>query len=259
MSRKALALLAIAALATLAACGGGEAPPSAPSADAGAAAAINEPDLSDAGAVTGTVTVANTAALAQPQPLQMAADPFCQSAHSEVVMRSPVMVDADGNLMNVVVYVASGLEGYTFAVPSDTLLMDQVGCIYEPHVAAARTGQTVTFRNSDDTLHNVNVQPKNNPAFNEGQPLKGMASDKVFRNQEVGITARCDVHPWMQAFLSVFDHPYFAVSAANGSFDLGQLPPGDYVVEAWHETLGTLTQSVTVEPSTAASLTISFE
>lgn len=257
MSRKMLCLLALFPVIVVVACGGGE-PGPAPAADS-SAAAVSPPDLSQAGAVSGAVLFANAEALTPPQPVQMAADPFCQSAHSEVVMRSPVLVDADGGLMNVVVYVAAGLEGYTFPVPSDAVVLDQAGCVYEPHVVAARTGQTLTFRNSDDTLHNVNVQPKNNPAFNEGQPLKGMASDKVFQVQEVGIPARCDVHPWMQAFVSVFDHPYFAVSGNDGSFDLGSLPPGDYVVEAWHETLGTLTQSVTVAPSGPASLTISFQ
>jgi len=253
--RKVLSVLALLPLLATVACGGGGAEAPAPASDSGAAA--NLPDLSQAGDVSGTVGFTGEAPAAT--PIQMAADPFCQSAHSEIVMNTPVMVDAAGNLQNVVVHVAAGLEGYTFPVPSEAVELDQLGCMYVPHIAVARTGQTVTFLNSDDTLHNVNVQPKNNPPFNEGQPIKGMSSNKVFANAEVGIPARCDVHPWMQAFLSVFDNPYFAVTGTDGSFDLGQLPPGEYVVEAWHETLGTLTQSVTVAPSTPASLTITFE
>jgi plastocyanin len=253
--RKALCALALVPLVTVVACGGGGAEAPTPAADE--APAANTPDLSNAGTVAGTVAYAGETP--EPSPIQMAADPFCQQAHSEIVMRAPVLVDANGGLSNVVVHVAAGLEGYTFPVPSESLLMDQVGCVYEPHVLAARAGQTIVFQNSDDTLHNVNVQPRNNPAFNEGQPLKGMTSEKQFMNPEVGIPARCDVHPWMSAFISVFDHPYFAVSSVDGTFDLDRLPPGDYVVEAWHETLGTQTQSVSVASGEATSLTISFE
>jgi len=253
--RNALSIVALIALVTLAACGGGAEAP-APAAEE-AAPAVNLPDLSQAGAVAGNVAFSGEAG--EPQTVQMAADPFCQQAHSEVVMRSPVAVDADGGLSNVVVHVAAGLDGYTFPVPDESLLVDQVGCIYEPHVLAGRTGQTIIFQNSDDTLHNVNVQPANNPAFNEGQPLKGMSSEKQFMNAEIGIPARCDVHPWMTAFVSVFDHPYFSVSSTDGTFDLDRLPPGDYVIEAWHETLGTQTQAVSVAPNEPTSLTISFE
>jgi len=85
-----------------------------------------------------------------------------------------------------------------------------------------------------------------------------MTLEKTFENAEVGIPTRCDVHPWMAAFINVFDHPYFAVSGDDGSFAIDQLPPGDYVIEAWHETLGTQTQSVTVAPSETGSLAIDF-
>ena len=85
-----------------------------------------------------------------------------------------------------------------------------------------------------------------------------MSIEKVFDNAEVGIPARCDVHPWMSAFINVFNHPYYAVSAADGSFTIDNLPPGDYVIEAWHETLGTQTQSITVAPNETAAAGISF-
>ncbi|NKB90179.1 MAG: hypothetical protein GKS06_18385 [Acidobacteria bacterium] len=249
----------IAALALLvpfaAACGGGEDAPAA-AAPATAEPAATAPDLSNAGGVAGAVMFAGEAPGAE--AIQMAADPFCQTAHSDAVMSAPVMTDAAGGLMNVVVHVSSGLENYSFDAATDQAILDQSGCVYDPHVLAMQTGQTVIIRNSDDTLHNVNVQPSSNPAFNQGQPLAGMEIEKIFDSAEVGIPARCDVHPWMGAFISVFDHPYFSVSATDGAFSIAQLPPGDYVLEAWHETLGTMTQSVTVAPNETASVSFEF-
>lgn len=249
----------IAALALLvpfaAACGGAEeaAAPAAPASNEPAATA---PDLSQAGGIAGSAVFTGEAPAAE--SIQMAADPFCQSAHSDAVMNTPVMVNADGGLMNVVVHVSAGLEGYAFDDATEGVVLDQNGCTYNPHVLAMRTGQPITVMNSDDTLHNVNVQPASNPAFNQGQPLAGMELEKTFDNAEIGIPARCDVHPWMGAFISVFDHPYFAVTTDAGAFAIPQLPPGDYVIEAWHETLGTMTQNVTVAPNETAAVTIEF-
>jgi plastocyanin len=238
-----------------AACGGGaeEAPAAAETAAAPAGRAL---DLSEAGGVAGAVMFSGDAPAAE--AIQMAADPFCQTSHSEAVMSTPVMVDADGGLMNVVIHVTGGLDGYSFGDAMDQMVLDQKGCIYEPHVIAVQTGQTVLIRNSDDTLHNVNVQPSNNPAFNQGQPLAGMELERQFENAEIGIPARCDVHPWMGAFINVFEHPYYSISTADGAFTIPQLPPGDYVIEAWHETLGTQTQSVTVAPNETAAVSIGF-
>lgn len=254
--RKLLSLVTVLALFGVAACGGGEeaASTSEPTTSEPAATA---PDLSNAGGVDGMVMFSGDAPSAD--PVAMAADPFCQSSHSDAVMQAPVMVTADGGLRNVVVHVAGGLDGYTFDTPSEAIELDQQGCLYDPHVLSLQTGQTLIVRNSDDTLHNVNVQPSNNSPFNQGQPVAGMTLEHTFENPEVGIPARCDVHPWMGAFISVFEHPYFAVSGDNGEFSIGQLPPGDYVIEAWHETLGTQTQSVTVAPNETGSITIGFE
>jgi hypothetical protein len=85
-----------------------------------------------------------------------------------------------------------------------------------------------------------------------------MTLDRTFPNPEVGIPARCDVHPWMGAFIHVFGHPYYAVTGDDGSFSIPRLPPGDYVIEVWHETLGRQTQSVTVAPNETASISVGF-
>lgn len=256
--RSLVVVLLFLPLVALAACGGGGGgtEQAAPAATTESTPAATAPDLSNAGGIAGKV-VFNGEAPA-PQPVSMAADPYCQSAHSEAVTDTPVVVGEDGGLANVLVYVSDGLGNWSFPVPEEPAVLDQQGCLYHPHVLAVRAGQTVVFRNDDDTLHNINVQPADNPAFNTGQPVAGMTIEKVFENPEIGIPARCDVHPWMSAYIHVLAHPYFAVTGTDGAFDLGQLPPGEYVVSVWHETLGTQTQTVTVNPGETAELSISF-
>ncbi len=253
-ARKYLSALALISLVTVAACGGGGEDTSAPA--AAAAPTATAPDLSNAGGIAGNVTFSGDAPAAE--AIAMAADPFCQASHSEAVMSSPVLVDADGGLMDVVVHVSGGLGDWTYPAPAGGQSLDQKGCSYLPHVLALRAGETFQIINSDDTLHNINVQPSDNPAFNQGQPVAGMTRDTVFENPETAIPARCDVHPWMSAFIHVFGHPYFALSTADGGFSIADLPPGEYVIEAWHATLGTQTQSITVAPNETAEASIAF-
>lgn len=260
--RKLLLVLATLPLLTVWACGGGggteEATPPAEEDNGGAAEqAGTAPDLSNAGSISGSITYSGDAPSAE--AIQMAADPYCQSAHSDAVTRNPVRVNDSGGLMNVVVHVTGGLENYTFETPSESVSLDQQGCLYQPHVVALQTNQTLVIKNSDDTLHNINFQPRNNEAFNIAQPVAGMTMEKQFPNPEVGIPARCDVHPWMSAFVNVFGHPYYAISTEDGSFSIADLPPGDYVIEAWHETLGTQTQNVTVGENAEADASFTFE
>ena len=256
MRRTFLQLFAALPLAAALACGGGDSTPS-DSATTAATPAATTPDLTDAGGIVGGVSFSGTAPTAH--TVQMDADPYCLLAHSEQVQQTPVVVDEGGGLANVFVYVKEGLEGMIFPGPTEPIYLDQNGCLYTPHVIAVRTGQSLIVKNSDDTLHNINVQPQNNPAFNIGQPIAGMETEKSFPNTEIGIPARCDVHPWMSGFIGVFDHPYYAVSAGGGSFSIDRLPAGDYVVEAWHESLGTRTQNVTVSPNETTEISFDFE
>ncbi|MFQ5743026.1 MAG: carboxypeptidase regulatory-like domain-containing protein [Acidobacteriota bacterium] len=264
MLRKPLAvsIAAVSMLLSLA-CGGGEQAPSA-GAEAGAEAPaataaeeINPATLADAGNITGTIQFTGNAP--EMQVIQMAADPYCLSKHqNENVTSQRVVVNANGSLRYVFVYVKEGLEGKTFPVPSEPVEIDQTGCMYAPHMLGIQVGQTLKVVNNDDTLHNVNVQPANNEGFNVGQPIPGMAEERTFQNPEIMIPVKCDVHPWMSAFIGVLDNPYFAVSADDGSFSLDGLPPGDYVIEAWHESFGTQTQNVTVAANQTAEISFTF-
>jgi len=212
-------------------------------------------DPATAGHVAGRVTFDGTAP--KPAVVRMEADPNCVQQGAAATDET-VLVGESGSLQNVFVYVKDGLGNLRFPVPPNTIVLDQKGCRYVPRVLGAQVGQTMEVLNSDPTLHNVHAVPAANREFNTGQPLPGMKHTHTFSTREVMVPFKCDVHPWMRAFVGVLDHPYFAVTGADGTFQLTGLPPGTYVVEAWHETLGTQTQSVTVGANETADAAFSF-
>jgi hypothetical protein len=122
-----------------------------------------------------------------------------------------------------------------------------------------RTGQKLEILNSDPTLHNIHATPKSNSEFNTGQPIQGMKTEHTFNSQEVMVPFKCDVHGWMNAYVGVLDHPYFAVTGPDGKFSLKGLPPGTYTVEAWHEKLGATTQSVTLAAKETKDVSFTFK
>jgi hypothetical protein len=158
----------------------------------------------------------------------------------------------------VFVYVKSGLEGQSFPSPTDTVEFDQKGCEYYPHIFGIRTNQPLAIINSDPTLHNVHPLPAKNAGFNLGMPKQGMRITKTFSEPEIGVRIKCDVHSWMNAYAHVMNHPFFAVSAQDGKFSIGPLPAGTYEVEAWHEKLGTMTQSITVMDNETKDVSFTF-
>ena len=121
-----------------------------------------------------------------------------------------------------------------------------------------QVGQNLEILNSDATLHNIHLMPNANQEFNTGQALQGLRSTHVFSTREVMVPVKCDVHKWMNAFVGVLDHPFYAVTGASGAFELKGLPPGTYTIEAWHEKLGTRTENVTVGAKETKALTFSF-
>ena len=176
----------------------------------------------------------------------MSADPVCAGLHSEPVYQETVVANSNGTLKNVFVYVKEGLEGKTFPVPTEPAVIDQKGCHYDPHVFGIQVGQPLQIVNSDSTLHNIHSLAEKNKQFNLGMPIQGMKLKKTFENPEVMAKFKCDVHPWMNAYAGVLTHPYFSVSGDDGTFEIKNLPAGEYTIEAWHEKYGTQTQKVTV-------------
>ena len=153
----------------------------------------------------------------------------------------------DGKVQNVLVRVVGGLEGQKFTdVPSETVKLDQRGCMYYPRVAAARVGQKVMFVNSDPIFHNVRSVTSVNEKFNVAMPKKNQQETKVFMKPEIFLQAKCSVHPWMGAYIAVMDHPYYSVSNEKGEFTIPKLPEGKYTIEAWHEVFGTQIQEIVV-------------
>jgi plastocyanin len=191
-------------------------------------------------------------------PISMQGDPTCAGLHPETV-DSGVVALRSGKLANVFVYVKSGLEGKSFPAPAEKRHVDQRGCLFSPRVLGVQVGQTVEFANGDATLHNVHALPVTNTESNDPQAQGAPPIDRRFDKPEVMVPVRCDMHPWMVAYVGVVPHPYYAVSGEDGAFSIPSLPPGKYTLEAWHEKLGTQTREVTVAPGRAATVDFDFK
>jgi plastocyanin len=188
--------------------------------------------------------------------IRMGMDPGCTAANAgKRRVQEAVVASADGGLANVFVKLQGSFP--QTPVPNQPVLIDQVGCIYVPRVVGARVGQTLRVRNSDKLLHNVHSQSAKGNTFNVGQPAAGMTNDFRLTNEEM-LHIGCDVHRWMTSFVGIVNHPYFAVSGADGSFTVAEVPAGTYTIEAWHEKFGTVTQPVRVQPGAAAVVTLTF-
>jgi hypothetical protein len=203
-------------------------------------------DPATAGRVVGTIAFEGAAPAGQ--PIDMRGEQSCADKHDGQPMDRPVVVGDDGGLKNVYVYVREGLPAGSWPAPDQEVELDQDGCLYIPRVLGLQTGQTLRIRNSDGLLHNVNARPTNQRGFNISQPTN-MTTDRSFAQPEVMIPVRCDVHGWMAAYIGVQSHPYFAVTPEDGTYRIENLPPGEYVIETWHEQYGTQTLAVTVPES----------
>jgi hypothetical protein len=190
--------------------------------------------------------------------VSMAADPSCAKLHPGGVVTDDVIADAGGGLENVIVFVSQGLPGRTFDPPPQAAVIEQKGCMYVPHVVAIQANQKLEVVNSDNTMHNIHPMPANNREWNKAQP-PGSPLEETFAREEVAIPVRCNVHPWMHSYIAVFKHPYFSVTGKGGSFELKNLPPGTYTLEAWHEKLGTSTQTVTIGANETKSIDFVFK
>ena len=208
-----------------------------------------------AGSVTGTVTY--NGKVPSLKPLAMDADPACAAKHKTPVANEMLVLGANNALANVMVRVKSPVAGAP-AAPAAPVVIDQNGCQYKPHVVGLQLGQTLKLKNSDGLLHNVHALPKVNTPFNMAMPANRTEADHKFGKEEGMFLVKCDVHPWMAAYVGVFANSYFAVSGADGKFSIPNLPDGTYEIEAWHEKLGVKTGSATVAGGKAATLDFAF-
>jgi hypothetical protein len=247
--RLRLAVLAAVLVFAISGCGGHGNTESRPPATA--------VDPTTAGSITGTVTL--DGAPPASKPIDMSASPACAQANPSLVVPPSVVTGENGALANVVVYVKSGLGNYRYDTPTDTAILGQRNCMYEPHILALMTDQPFAVQNNDPTMHNVHPMPKHNRQWSNSQPAGSAPLKQSFANPEFAMPVLCNVHPWMRAIVFVFDHPYFAVTSATGKFELKNLPPGTYTIEAWQEAYRAQDQTVTIEPKQSKAISFAFK
>jgi plastocyanin len=209
-------------------------------------------DPATAGSISGSISFKG--APPKTPSIDMTQDPGCppQPQPSETVVVN------NGKLANVFVYVKDGLPQGRFTVPPEPAVLDQKGCRYIPRVLGVMAGQQLKILNTDTADHNVHDLPRNNPEWNQSQMPTDPPIVKTFPHPEIMIPIQCNQHPWMKAYVNVMSHPYFAVSAADGAFEIKNLPPGEYTLAAVHEKLGEQTVHVRVAAKEATRADFAF-
>jgi len=210
----------------------------------------------EAATISGQVSFEGEAST--PQPINFGAERQCATVHGDHMPTDESLVVNDNHTVKwVLVHVKEGLTE-TYDVPTEKVEIDQVGCIFKPHVTAAQVNQTVVIKNGDAVLHNVRSVSTANKPFNIAQPIQGMTTKRQFSEPEIGIELKCDVHFWMKSYLHILNHPFYAITGDDGKFTIADLPEGTYTLEAWHEKLGTQTAEVTVGGEENKTISFSF-
>ena len=199
---------------------------------AGGAAA--SPDLENGATITGKVTFDGTAPVTK--TLDMSAVPACTQAHKTPAKSEELIVGKHQGVKNAFVWIKSGLPAdKTWAVPTTAVMITQEGCMYSPHVLGIMAGQNLDIKNADPTNHNIHPMPAVNQDFNQSQPPGAADIEHQFPRQEVLVPVKCNIHPWMKAYIGVVNSPFFAVTADDGTYSIKGLPPGTYTIEVVHE------------------------
>ena len=252
--KSTLSVAALCGLVILVGCGKKESEeqPAAATPAATPAPAATPIDPATAASVSGMVKFEGTAPAAQ--KIDMSQDPACKGTNT-----SEAVVAGGGHLSNVFVYVKEGLGNRTFDVPKDPVTLDQSGCKYHPHVMGVMAGQEIKIVNSDPTTHNIHPQPKDNREWNESQPPSSAPLDKNFAREEIMLPVKCNQHPWMKMYMNVTKSPFYAVTSADGKFEIKGLPPGDYTLAFVHEKLGEQDQKVTLAAKDSKTVDVTFK
>lgn len=209
------------------------------------------------------LTLAGRVVLDGPAPpagmIRLDADPQCQGMTQGETRHDESLLTGDGNgVRNAFVYVQQGLEE-KYTPPGAAVVLDQQKCRYVPRVLGLHTGQALTIRNSDPLLHTVRADAAANARFNVATPLQGMEVSRTFDTPEVMVPIKCDMHPWMHAYVGVLEHPFFAVTDNDGRFVIAGLPPGTFTIGVWHERLGVQSQEVTLESGLPTDRTFVYQ
>jgi plastocyanin len=199
------------------------------------------------GKISGTVKLDGTPP--HMKGIDMSKDPYCVKVNANNTPKMEnVVVGSGGALQNVVLYISEGLSGAALTQPANKVLVfDQKNCQYTPHVLAMDVGETFKVTTSDQTAHNIHPNPNpmtGNIPWNQSQPPGAPPVEKSWKAPEF-IEVKCNIHPWMHGWFAVMKGPY-ATSDESGNYTINNVPPGNYTVTAWQETLGTQTQKVTV-------------
>jgi len=192
-------------------------------------------------------------------PVSMDATPQCSRQHSSPPLSEVAIVNDNGTLKNVFVYVKAGLPNQTWPAPKGPVTIDQSGCMYKPHVTGVMVGQNVEFLNNDPTNHNVHPLPMVNREWNQSQAPKGDPIIRTFDKEEIMVPIKCNLHPWMRVYVGVVSHPFFAVSGDDGAFAIKGLPAGEYTLEAWHERFPKQELKVKVDAAGVAKAEFTFK
>lgn len=213
-------------------------------------------DPATAGSISGIVSFDGKPP--QYRAIDMSAEPACVKEHPDPVYPPVVILGPHGELANAVVYIKSGLGAYRYDTPTDPAVLDQKGCMYVPRILAFRTHQPFEIKNADPVTHNVHPIPRENKSWNRSLAANEAPFITNFPHAELAIPVVCNIHPWMRAYIFVFDNPYFEVTSKTGAFELKNVPPGAYTVEVWQERFGTLDQTVTIAPKESKSISFKF-
>jgi plastocyanin len=245
------------AMALVAGCSGGSKsePPATPK--PAPAPVYFKVDLDTAGTVSGEIHFKGKKPA--PKAIDMSEEPACVEAHKGKAYDESLLVGKTGGLANAFVYIKAGLEGKTFAVPSDPVVIDQKGCWFHPRVMGIQVGQTLKVINSDPVTHNIHPMAQTNREWNHSQGMDDPPIARRFIKPEIMIPVKCNIHSWMHAYIGVLDYPYFAVTGDDGKFAIKDLPPGTYTLGVWQEKLGTQEQQIKVPPHGTIDANFTFK
>ena len=214
-------------------------------------------DPATAGSIKGKVSFTGKAPTMQ--KIRMESEEDCMKLQKAAPTDPTVTVNGNGTLRNVFVYIKSGLEGKEFEPVKAPVKFDQRGCMFVPRVVGIQAAQTLEIVNSDSVQHNIHPMPRKNREWNQAQAPGAGPLEREFAQPEVGIPVKCNVHAWMRAYFHVMPHPYFDSTTDQGTFEIKNLPPGEYVIEAWHEKYPAQEQKITVAASGAATADFTFK